>query len=502
MVASHYVTAYQVMPDHSEAGVLADSALDALRIATERAAALHSHGQVVALSRQALDIGEAMAGDRDGIGVGWAFEHGAAAANALVEADQAERFARDGIAWYRERRDEGSALRLMALLGRVLTDDARNLDRTIAELDAIVGDIPLDRPELVSVATELARAHMLAGNADDALDVGVRASEAAERLDLIPEIVELLNTRGTVLGDRKRRLREGVALLRGALDLADANNLLRGRLRARVNLSYVQALDDPAAVSSILSEGLAIARSVSDRGFELTFAGNLSGILGIRGDFDGYAKLMDSLALELAPPSPRVFFKLGRLQNDAIIGDPDVALEEARRLVVELPPTDDPQVLRNVDDALAGIILMSGDAEEAHRMEMAGFAADPYSYPLPLLTAAAAAAWLRDLDRLEEVRQAFTMSSGKGRLKDAGACAVAGAIAALQGDLDTARERYGAVDDILVAVDASWIRALALAEFAHVAPGHPDAARAAALADELAAPMGAVGALERLRRIG
>ncbi len=81
---------------------------------------------------------------------------------------------------------------------------------------------------------------------------------------MIPEIADLLNTRATALGFGGR-VREGVAGLRGVLDLGTAYGLSYAATRARINLSSILSFDDPATGLQIALAGFEDVKRSGDR---------------------------------------------------------------------------------------------------------------------------------------------------------------------------------------------------------------------------------------------
>jgi hypothetical protein len=451
---------------------------------------------VIALCDQALGV---PAGIPD---IGWAFDLAVAASSAAYLPDVVETRAGEGMAWYRERGAEGAALRLAVLLGRTHTDAMRT-DLCIAELGPIVGAAPdLDDAAMVAAATELARAHMLAGDLDTAARVGEPALRAAERLDLVTERAELLNTIGCVRAEQI--VDEGLALLQESLALAREHGLARSEMRALVNLSGYVMQDDPRALRTLQRQGIEVARRVGDRVFEITFTINLANYEMLSGEFQTAREIIAAGGPETMPELARLSVELQILYMDVVVGDPGPPLQRAVEIAEATASTPDPQFLRMVAASLADIRLLHGGREQvAAGLDgaMGAFEADPLSLPWPLFTAYEAAAWLRDADRLDAVLEAFARSSTYGMLSKAFQWCAEGAREALRGDHDRAGARYSAAIDLFRSSGLRWMLALTLAEFAHVASGHPDAAAAAAEADALAAEIGAGTVLDRLRAL-
>ena len=105
---------------------------------------------------------------------------------------------------------------------------------------------------------------MLHAEVGPAVEWADRALPLAERLDMIPEIADLLEHAG-----HRARLRgagaEGVAGLRGVLDLGTAYGLSYAATRARINLSSILSFDDPATGLQIALAGFEEVKRSGDR---------------------------------------------------------------------------------------------------------------------------------------------------------------------------------------------------------------------------------------------
>ena len=98
-----------------------------------------------------------------------------------------------------------------------------------------------------------------------ALATADRALELGERLELVPSIAEALVNRALALGFGSRRYYETVALLRGALVLAEANGLGSTFLRATNNLAATLENDDPREAMALSENGIEYARRIGNR---------------------------------------------------------------------------------------------------------------------------------------------------------------------------------------------------------------------------------------------
>ena len=102
------------------------------------------------------------------------------------------------------------------------------------------------RPRSSRCRAALARSYLFADDYARALELIDEVLVAAERMDDIALITDAVLTKGTTLL-YTARYREGLVLLTGGLQLAETHGLVASELRARLNISFLQLPDDPAA---------------------------------------------------------------------------------------------------------------------------------------------------------------------------------------------------------------------------------------------------------------
>ena len=152
----------------------------------------------------------------------------------------------------------------------------------------------------VDLMDAMAEAHWNLNDAAGALPWFDRLLPIAERLGLLVETTSGILGRGmSLLG--MGRPREGMVLLRGAHQLAVANDLRDVELEARVLLTFIEQWGEPATGLALAREGLEIGRRRGSRRYGLWMVGN-GCICALRtGDWDWAEGLLDEwLALESA----------------------------------------------------------------------------------------------------------------------------------------------------------------------------------------------------------
>jgi class 3 adenylate cyclase/tetratricopeptide (TPR) repeat protein len=279
-LAGHYLAAHESAPAGPEADALAVQARIALRAAAERAAALGSHEQAVTFLRQALTVTEDPAEEAD------LLERAGESASAAAHHDEAEALLRQAVALHRGRGDRPAAARATAVLGRALVTPYRT-EQAIAVLEpaaAEFADLSLDAG-LVGVLSQLARALMLEESHERSIAMADLALAAAERADLVALVADTLVTKGSALGSIGR-VYEGIAMIEGALRLADRNGLVVPALRARLNLGTLLVEGDRRASMESDRIGLAEARRLGQRRLSLVLLSNVVESAAWTGDWD------------------------------------------------------------------------------------------------------------------------------------------------------------------------------------------------------------------------
>ncbi len=258
-LAAQYVAAYRNSPEGPEADALVGQARIALKGAADRAVLLGSNRQALGFLRQALEI------TTDEAEATALRERAAQAAADDSQFDTSRELLEEAIAWHRAHDDIRAVARATAQLGVVLVNvsqpnaAAKVMEGVAAETAGIDDD-----PGVVRLLTELSRAYAISGD-PRALATADRALELGERLELVPSIAEALVNRALALGFGSRRYYETVALLRGALVLAEANGLGSTFLRATNNLAATLENDDPREAMALSENGIEYARRIGNR---------------------------------------------------------------------------------------------------------------------------------------------------------------------------------------------------------------------------------------------
>ena len=428
-LAEHYVLAYRAQPDGPEGDAMAAQARVALRGAADRARALGSFLQSLRFLERALEVTTDPDERR---------QLHAAAGDAAVNAgrtDDAMRHSGAGLELARESGDREqviAALRLhgmaMALSGhpteaQELLRPAREEYRDLAET-----------VEYVRLSAELARSYMLVGRQEDTLAIVDATLPTAERLELTRETLGLIVTRGATLAVLGR-LREGMVSLLGAVAASSSYDLPDVGLRARINLSYAAAAEDPQLGYRAAREGVELARHLGHRIALQFLLGNASEMAMRIGDWEWALAQLEEDAATAAPDDVSVI----RLAEMRGLQGADV-LDQLEQQADAIADISDLQWRSGLAEVRALVLLARGDlaaalklAQEAYRLNLAPDGTG-------VITAARAAAWLRDLDAL---REPMTLLAGQpGRSPAAAHSEAKAAAAALEGRPGEARTGF------------------------------------------------------------
>jgi tetratricopeptide (TPR) repeat protein len=486
IVAEHYLLAYRATPAGPEADALAAQARLALRAAGERAAILHSHVQALGFLERALEV------TVDPIERAQLHERAGDVARAGVRYEAALLHLQEAATAYRALGDRPGVARATAALGRVMNNHlAVELATPLLETClAEVGDLG-DDPGLAALLAELARAYMFATRTDVGMPTVDRALGMAERMELVPVIADAMITKGNLLTEFGR-LREAIALQRGAAALAQASGLSSIQLRALNNLVGRLWGEDPRESWSAALESLDVARRFGDAEWLLGAAGFAAAFAVGLGRWQEAIALFDEHDRADLPPSDRVSFASSRLTIQAYRGEIEAAeaiYREIAPLRAELGRAEDlawPHVDRST------IELCRGEYRGAISAAFKGAAAAKTAEFFGAWFAATAAFAARDVSA---ARQAVAMADGsseRGRYSRAYRDYMRGGLALLEGDVDEGMHDLREATGYMRLCDVRLDLALALLAIVQLAPhDHPARAEAAHEARSIIDALGA-----------
>ena len=426
-LAGHYLAAQRLAARDAEADALAAQARIALRGAAERAAALGSHEQAGTFLEQALDVTTDPADRAD------LHER---AYHASVNVLDQEPLLRHAAAAEEERRKTGDreAIAIAATLRAQSLTTARNdpaaalamveqLWEEFSDLEQTQAGgraharlhASLSRPRPTPIARWSGRTASCPSPSGWAT---CRRSPAASRAEDQPHLVA-------------GRPNEGIILLRGAHQLALANDLDEVELSSRVLLSFYEQWGDPTAGLALGREGLEIGRHRGSRAYSFQMVGN-SAICALRvGEWDWAGALLDDW-LEVAGEDNRwIEFRVDRALLHAHRGlDATADIEAAAR---SRAGVTDPQFESYELFARAAAALVSGDLRAAIEHAERSATITDYFHPLAVPLAARAALWAGDGETAKRLLDKPAMASFSGPALAADLTRIRAGIAAVEG---------------------------------------------------------------------
>jgi class 3 adenylate cyclase/tetratricopeptide (TPR) repeat protein len=355
-LAGHYLAAYRNAPAGVESGAIAAQARIALRAAGERAVALGSHDQALTFFEQAIDVAT---DDNDRADL---HERAGASAYQAGRYEDAERNLQAALATRRGNADAAGIVRATTLLGRAATNAGRPGD-AVALLDAgRQGAGPEPDPALAWLDSELARALFLDEQPERSIEVSDRALKVAEHLGLISIVADTLVTKGTVLSELGR-WHEGLSLIEGGRQLAEANGLVWTEVRAHTNASSGLVVRDPKRALEMAGRGIAIARRVGLRTSFSSLFVNFGFAARRTGDWDRAIQELETVDLDTLEPADRAAVALPVMLLKAARGV-DVTAELAG-IEVDLATIPDQQAASMSAMVRAFVLSVAGRHREA-----------------------------------------------------------------------------------------------------------------------------------------
>jgi class 3 adenylate cyclase/tetratricopeptide (TPR) repeat protein len=295
-LANHYLAAHENSTEGDEADALAAQARIALKAAADRALNLGANDQAVRFAEQALAITPDPAEQAE------LHLRAADAAHNAANYDLADSHYLTAIDQLESTGNRTGAAKAIGDRGWSLLD-ARHTKGTLEMLQAAdreYSDVPPDGDRLY-LDRALGRAFQANRMYPEAVAKSDEILAVAERTDNVPFIAYGLIEKGGGLANLGR-LREGLALIRAAEDLARTHNLsyaLQGALL--VGGTHSGEIDLRMSVANY-REALALAKRSSDRGLMLLAVNNYGYVAFLAGDWDGgLAELESSLSQEMGP---------------------------------------------------------------------------------------------------------------------------------------------------------------------------------------------------------
>ncbi|HET7727108.1 MAG TPA: adenylate/guanylate cyclase domain-containing protein [Candidatus Limnocylindrales bacterium] len=484
-LAGHYLAAHANAASGPEADALAAQARIALRAAAERAISLGSLTQAVGL----LDQARAVTADQAEVAellerAGWAAAHGGLGDEAIERLQEA-------VALRRALGDADATAGTIAKLGEVTVSSLRR-DVGLALLESATEELigaggTATGPGTAALLGQLARAHFLREQHVQAVAAADRALEAAERLDLVDVVSDVLITRGTALSNLGRRY-EGSGAIRTGIELAESRGLVTTALRGRLNLGVTAPT--PADAYAAADEAMEIARRFGLRGFVQTLTGNLSTAALELGHWERAMRETATMREESPDEFGANLASWFRLSYEIARGE-DVR-GEMERLIAWGLSFEDASASANVSALRAEADFAQGRFAEAADRWMDVAPGDTLNGPSASFLAGLASLYGGDAARARRALGQLEAVPGHRRLIALDRRLISAGLLALEGQTDEAIREARAVRDEYERMGLVWRSAhVGLLLASTIGPGHPDVRSAGESARETFARLGA-----------
>ncbi len=493
VVATHYLDALRSAPDEGDRTDLTALAIDSLEAAANRSTRIGAHASAAGY------LGEALALSTEAAATMRFRESRAESLSSAGRIDEAIVAASELVADAEARADPGLEARAGLLLTSAMIAAGRPADaRVEAErIRAHLGDFADTDPDGLRLTAEVVRARLMSGDAAAAGELIESTLPIAERLGLRPVIAELLPSKGWALSAEGRVI-EAVALLRGALVLAEREGLFNAEMRTRMNLSSWLSVDAQGESFEVALRAAELALEHGYLGWARSAAGNACSMAFELGEWDWIEDMGVRLDVLGEWTSPWDFNVPGTICDvRAYRGRMPEARELVARFDAQFPDVTDPQVLSSRYADLGHLAFAAGDLVEVNRLGRRLDAliaeADVGGDHMIFIVAALEA---RDGDRVAEILGRFGRGLEAGRLARVLREWLVAAQRSGQDPASLAAMDRGA--DVFRAEGARFDVAVLARARALLAPGDPGAAAAATEARSILTDLGAVTLLRGL----
>jgi class 3 adenylate cyclase len=358
-IAEHLLAALRAAGTGQPDPGIVERALEALRLAAERAQALHAPARALTHLEDALSLTDLPAARAD------LAEAAGAAARAAAKFDRAEQHLREAIELRQGLGDAAGAARHRAQLASLLLMAQRS-DTALAELESAWGgaSVGLDTVVPPELLAELARAHLLRGDRPKATEWAERAIAAAEAgggSSAKAVAIDARVTLGTAHAE-DGAASSGMDLLRQAIGEAEAAGLDAIQLRALNNLAWVIVADDSRETFRTARKGLELAHRLGNREYAIQLLDIASVVAIDTGDWDWALAALEEASTEEVPTVYQVDFAVMQTIIRALRGmdDPTRPIDQIGALEDDL----DPAAPASVSLARAVVAMTAGDMAE------------------------------------------------------------------------------------------------------------------------------------------
>jgi len=263
IVAAHYLDAYTAAPSAPDAEELRERARELLIRAAERAGSLAASAESQRTFEQANEL------TADPLVQASLHERAGTMAWAAGRSDEARAHFERAIALFEDENAAHPAARVLARLAEVVWTQGR-LEEGLESMNRSFAVLSQEEPDadLGSLAAQLGRFLFFAGDSARAAQRIETALDIAEALWLPETLAQALTTKGILLASQGRG-REGLFLMRAALEVALEHDKPSAALRAYYNLADTLGHGDGyEEAAQVVRDALALARRIGNRYWE------------------------------------------------------------------------------------------------------------------------------------------------------------------------------------------------------------------------------------------
>jgi class 3 adenylate cyclase/tetratricopeptide (TPR) repeat protein len=494
-LAGHYLAAHANAGEPAEADALAAQARVALKAAADRAAALGSFELAARFFEQALSISSEPAD------IALLHERAGEACVYAAAFDAAINHLETATKLRRELGDRVVVARTITLLGLALSEARRNQAaiELIEPADIEFADI-LEGEAAASMKWILSRSLNQVNRNAEARAAADDGLEVAEHLGLIKQTALLMVSKGAALGF-DGRLREGLALLAGAVELCRENGwdeVLSGALTVS---SALAGEVSPRRAWESAAEAAEIARRTGHLDRLFIAAGNAAYSGFTIGEWESSLAVVDPLAADPEiEPGQRIYVLSNAIIIHASRGD-DVSAAIAAMDELTTGAAES-ELVNAARDARANLAMATGDLENASVIWREMKISEPQLGPWACYQAARPALWLGKVDDVKADMNVVEQGGLHGPVVDARLVTLRAGVAAREGRPSEAMTLYADALGAWRALGQVWDEALTgLDAVTLLDPGLPQVAAIGQSTRQILERLGARPYLERLDRV-
>ncbi|MBT8164203.1 MAG: AAA family ATPase [Acidimicrobiia bacterium] len=396
VIAGHYMGAYEATPAGPERDDLIESAIGSLTDAAERAVELHSHVQAMSLLDHAVELA-ADAGLQADLRL-----RAADSANKHGDVERGLVYIDAALEHFDTAENTDGIRRAATAKSELLNGYFRSPDALDAIEEVYNAIDSVDDPVTVGVAAEAARSYALTNNSDESIRAVDRLLPAAAEFGLEDITLDALITKATAFGFAGRYV-EAFAILRGVAEEAELRGSVKASARALNNLASLIEPDNPMESLEISERLNEAVRRIGDMGWIVRNGYGLAFSYLADGRYEETLASINEFADDEQDPFNLATYEYLRGAVDHLRGPTSPEIVDNLIEVLGFYREDtDPQIqafyLNSVAQLQADISRWDDAFDTAMQVDIRLSNAGLY-------IAAQAAAWTRDLERLETVAE-------------------------------------------------------------------------------------------------